>query len=554
MAKNIITDPNIIGGAVTSNGIQSSSIASPYYSPTVVTNANTIEKTIPEIVSNANKLLPPATFGSSEFNASGQALDKNGLPYTSGGYLPTGSYDDIYKSIVGNSTEDASQTDPYLRTMLDLINSQKAKNDQYADANIQAIQQKYASKRDALGRTLAAQDDATKNALLLSGTSRYAPGSENSVLSARTKFDIESLADLDAEENQLIAQAQQARQTNDYQFLEKQLGLVETKRKEKQDLIDKVNESLIEESKKERERKMQAERDAAISSLVSQGITDPGEIMNMLNASGGGYTAKEVGDAVNSLFPGGASTTYKEYQAYVKDSKTRGIAPMSFDEYQTRDVNRKLAIANAAGLSDKDRSVALQLSNSYEARSKDYYTVRDAYNRILSSATNPSAAGDLSLIYGYMKLLDPNSVVRETEFATAQNAGSVPERVRAQWNKVLSGERLTETQRKDFIDRASRLFTSAKSQQQQIIDEYTDRAATYGVPTNLVVRSIDAVSPAQDALNAEEQARSAVVQYGQTNPGDREFIKGLVTNDDPTLGRPMTYEEAYQYLRAIGKI
>ena len=38
----------------------------------------------------------------------------------------------------------------------------------------------------------------------------------------------------------------------------------------------------------------------------------------------------------------------------------------------------------------------------------------------------PDAAGDMALIFSYMKMLDPNSTVREGEYATAQDAGSIP--------------------------------------------------------------------------------------------------------------------------------
>jgi len=34
-----------------------------------------------------------------------------------------------------------------------------------------------------------------------------------------------------------------------------------------------------------------------------------------------------------------------------------------------------------------------------------------------------------------MKILDPGSVVREGEFATAQNSAGIPERIRAKYNR-----------------------------------------------------------------------------------------------------------------------
>ena len=75
-----------------------------------------------------------------------------------------------------------------------------------------------------------------------------------------------------------------------------------------------------------------------------------------------------------------------------------------------------------------------------------------AYQKIKQASENPSAAGDLALIFAYMKLLDPGSTVREGEFATAQNAGGVDDRTIALYNRIAKGERLSDKQRGDFFN------------------------------------------------------------------------------------------------------
>jgi len=85
-----------------------------------------------------------------------------------------------------------------------------------------------------------------------------------------------------------------------------------------------------------------------------------------------------------------------------------------------------------------------------------------AFNRI--QATNDgTAGGDLALIFNFMKMLDPGSVVRESEFATAAGAASVPERLKGAYNRVITGERLTTAQRNNFTDQASKIFSKAKT-------------------------------------------------------------------------------------------
>jgi hypothetical protein len=110
-----------------------------------------------------------------------------------------------------------------------------------------------------------------------------------------------------------------------------------------------------------------------------------------------------------------------------------------------------------------------------------------AYGRVISSVQDPSPAGDLALIFNYMKVLDPGSVVREGEFATAQNAGSVDDRTRGLYNRIISGERLSDAQRADFADRATRLYSGAEQQYQDISEQYAAFARSAGLPPEQVI-------------------------------------------------------------------
>ena len=128
------------------------------------------------------------------------------------------------------------------------------------------------------------------------------------------------------------------------------------------------------------------------------------------------------------------------------------------------------------------------LRSQYLDKTKDYTGIAQAYSKIEAAAKDPSAAGDLSLIFGYMKILDPASVVRETEFANAQNAAGVPDRIRNLWNKALRGERLNEAQREDFVNSAKKLVVSQKGQLESMNKTYIDIAKTYELdPTKIII-------------------------------------------------------------------
>jgi hypothetical protein len=137
-----------------------------------------------------------------------------------------------------------------------------------------------------------------------------------------------------------------------------------------------------------------------------------------------------------------------------------------------------------------------KLRKEFSDQSKDYIKQNASFGRVQASANNPSAAGDLALIFNYMKLLDPGSTVREGEFATAQNSAGVPERIRAKLNEVIRGERLAPEQRSDFYSRAIDLFSEANRQHQKLKSRYSNLAKRNDLPSEDVV--IDFLTADQD--------------------------------------------------------
>lgn len=121
------------------------------------------------------------------------------------------------------------------------------------------------------------------------------------------------------------------------------------------------------------------------------------------------------------------------------------------------------------------------------SRIKNFSDVTEAYTRIVKSAKDPSPAGDLALIFNYMKVLDPSSVVRESEFAAAAKAGSFGARIQAAVNQVEKGTRLAPEQRADFLSRATDLYKGAEEQVRPIYDTYTEIAKARGFEPSRVL-------------------------------------------------------------------
>jgi len=103
-----------------------------------------------------------------------------------------------------------------------------------------------------------------------------------------------------------------------------------------------------------------------------------------------------------------------------------------------------------------------KLRKEFTTRNKIYDELGLTYNNINASSKAKSGPGDVALITGFMKMLDPGSVVRETEFATARDTAGLFTNLKNVLSKVESGQFLSEAQRKDFVSLAKQYFDAAK--------------------------------------------------------------------------------------------
>lgn len=157
----------------------------------------------------------------------------------------------------------------------------------------------------------------------------------------------------------------------------------------------------------------------------------------------------------------------------------------------------------AAGRLGGDRKAEADLRKEFNARPevKDFNAIRNSYFQIRDLGQKASAQNDLGLIFTFMKMLDPQSVVREGEFATAQNAAGVPDQVRNMWNKTLSGERLNDNQRREMIGTAKSIFGRRLSTYNDLAGEYRRYAQDYEVePDRVATLAMDeANAPTEQA-------------------------------------------------------
>ena len=165
--------------------------------------------------------------------------------------------------------------------------------------------------------------------------------------------------------------------------------------------------------------------------------------------------------------------------------------------------------AGGGGEESFGKEDATTLRKEATTQLSEYQKFGDAWGRVQEAAMNPSPANDIALIFAYMKILDPTSVVREGEFATAANAGSIPQRIWSRYNKLIRGEELNAEQRNDFLSSAYGLVRSQHRNAQRIVDRYGNLAAGYGVNPKAVAENPLAWAIAPKVSNQQEFDRLA---------------------------------------------
>jgi hypothetical protein len=103
-----------------------------------------------------------------------------------------------------------------------------------------------------------------------------------------------------------------------------------------------------------------------------------------------------------------------------------------------------------------------KLRREFQTRTKTYQEVNQTYQTLQASAKSGTGAGDIALITGFMKMLDPGSVVRETEFATARDTAGLFARLENSLKKAEDGQFLQPKQRNEYVALAREYFNAAQ--------------------------------------------------------------------------------------------
>jgi len=146
--------------------------------------------------------------------------------------------------------------------------------------------------------------------------------------------------------------------------------------------------------------------------------------------------------------------------------------------------NRPTAQQNTYQDLNQLNSAESALRKEFTKDTQDFEKIQQ-FKKQITNAPN-TGAGALSAVFGFMKLLDPNSVVRPSEQASAENAGGVPARLRSIWNRALRGG-MGEELMAEFRAEAERIYGDRLKRYNRRYERYEGIAKRRGMdPLNVL--------------------------------------------------------------------
>lgn len=158
------------------------------------------------------------------------------------------------------------------------------------------------------------------------------------------------------------------------------------------------------------------------------------------------------------------------------------------------------------------------LAKEFRSDTSSYSDAQEALSTALEAVRQNSGAGDLALVFSYMKALDPGSVVREGEQLMARKTGGVTDQFLGMIANLQNGQQLTQDVRMGLLRGAKGLVTAREKAYKQRVDYYTGRAKRNGYdPQDIVYNAYPGLMAEVDAF-LEGQGASASGSRGGAQP------------------------------------
>ena len=185
----------------------------------------------------------------------------------------------------------------------------------------------------------------------------------------------------------------------------------------------------------------------------------------------------------------------KGVDAYTGEERVRyqnGMSPSDQVSIQnSMRADRRARDANdiAAGRKVIDTSTALRKEFDDLPEVTSYKKALPAFSAIQGAVKRNTTQSDINIVYGLAKLYDPDSVVREGEYATVANSPNIPERVKGWIQYLDGGGRLTPQVKKEILAEATSRMKSYEAPYMAARQNFTAIGRNSGADSSLIFPS-----------------------------------------------------------------
>jgi hypothetical protein len=414
--------------------------------PAVVDSSAARDKTQKNQADLAAANAPAPTLGESGMTVQ-QQMDAADKQMGRGKYAP-GAATEAVDQVQADADAAISQLDQYA--------SRLSARQQEA---IKAIQESYAQRRAAQADTNKRLMDYTTKVGIKTGAQRYAPNVQAGILSGEESAGLARISKLNAEENSLILQANQAADDQNFKLLNQRMEMLSNTRKEKAQAIQTQLENAQKQDALERQKKIDqqaiekanidmidkfaetgmefaslpVETSKALDTKFGEGFTQ--KYLNYRKLQGpkpieidGNLIQKQPDGTYKAVFtspvdPKAATGDIGQFLAYQQMTPAEQAA---FNKFNKDNANLKDKATNMSGLDSMTANAVDKIANLFDSQpiTKKFNTILEAKNYTQSIPTGTlSPAEQQGLVYAFAKAMDPDSSVREGEYATIQKYG-----------------------------------------------------------------------------------------------------------------------------------
>lgn len=239
-----------------------------------------------------------------------------------------------------------------------------------------------------------------------------------------------------------------------------------------------------------------------------------------------GATQQQQLDLVRAAVESGLSTE--------KAEELSTIAAYFGDDYAWEMLQYVPGVTGEALDPNKKLQMELDLYDRYQKRVGNYQDALISYDKMQASATAETGQGDLALIFQFMRMLDPGSVVRESEYAAAQDTGTLYQELKNMYDGWTAGDKLQPEQRARFTDLAKKYMDAATREEERARKDITPAVTKYGLDPNIVF------GERADVPMGEQAPVTATTEIINPNPQANAFVNFI--QNDPT-GPQITDED-----------